>query len=235
MYTLMAYAVVKYYRASTNRQFLSDLFFTVKIALIASYFFVDFRISIIYAVACLAVWLLFSEPTYDGPTQMLEIESMEQFEEIVGVTFKDDANGDIVEELNKRYLTKNQNKKYQQTTNYKQTDMVFAEFYVDWAQTCQHTKEIWADFSNKFQTKQLKFISVDLQKIPRLSECYRINTSGVSRQLPTLILFENGEEALRFPPIDQKTRKIAKVLKYAKKELLNLFNLDKRYLATRDL
>jgi len=32
----------------------------------------------------------------------------------------------------------------------------------------------------------------------------------VSRQLPTLILFENGEEVLRFPPLDEKG-KVAKV------------------------
>jgi hypothetical protein len=41
----------------------------------------------------------------------------------------------------------------------------------------------------------------------------------MSRQLPTVILFEDGEEALRFPPIEEKTNKIPKVLKYGKKEL----------------
>lgn len=59
--------------------------------------------------------------------------------------------------------------------------MVFAEFYVDWAETCNYTKEIWADYSLKYSTNKLKFISVDLAKIPKLSECYRINTSGISR------------------------------------------------------
>lgn len=76
---------------------------------------------------------------------------------------------------------------------------------------------------------------INLAKLPYLSECYRINTSGISRQLPTLIMFEDGEEAGRFPPIDPVTRKIPKVLKYGKREILNYFDIEKRYLATRDL
>lgn len=49
------------------------------------------------------------------------------------------------------------------------------------------------------------------------------------------MLFEDGEELMRFPPIDAKTKRIAKVLKYDKKELIKYFDLDKRYLSTRDL
>lgn len=48
-------------------------------------------------------------------------------------------------------------------------------------------------------------------------------------------MFEDGEEAGRFPPIDPVTRKIPKVLKYGKREILNYFDIEKRYLATRDL
>ena len=63
---------------------------------------------------------------------------------------------------------------------------------------------------------------------------YKINQSGVSGQLPTLILFEDGLETLRFPPIDPKTGKYARVLQYKEKELIKYFDLDKRYIATRD-
>jgi hypothetical protein len=48
-------------------------------------------------------------------------------------------------------------------------------------------------------------------------------------------MLEDGEEVLRFPPIDEKTNKIPKVLKYGRKELMTYFDLEKRYLATRDL
>ena len=34
-------------------------------------------------------------------------------------------------------------------------------------------------------------------------------------------MFENGEEYLRFPPVDEKTGKIGKVLKYSKVNILS--------------
>jgi hypothetical protein len=52
--------------------------------------------------------------------------------------------------------------------------------------------------------------------VPDLAKRYSINTSGVSRQLPTLILFEDGVEKERFPPYDEKTKRYMKVLKYDK-------------------
>lgn len=44
-----------------------------------------------------------------------------------------------------------------------------------------------------------------------------------------MILFENGEEVLRFPPIDDKG-KVGKVLRYDKKELEKYFELEQRFL-----
>ena len=37
---------------------------------------------------------------------------------------------------------------------------------------------------------------------------YNINTGGSYKQLPTMIMFEDGVEVLRFPPKDPKTGKI---------------------------
>ncbi|CAD8050640.1 unnamed protein product [Paramecium sonneborni] len=235
-YTIMAFTVIKYLRSYSTLQFLSSLFFTIKVALITSYLFVDVKISLLYAGACLVIFVLCSEPKFNGRTKIQDIEDIKEFEELVGVKFRDNDDGDIIEELNERFKRKQQVKeKSKKIQNYKITEMFFAEFYVDWADTCNYTKEIWANFSCKYTTKGLKFISINLAKIPRLAECYRINTSAMSRQLPTVILFEDGEEAQRFPPIDEKTNKIPKVLKYGKKELQSYFDLEKRYLATRDL
>ncbi len=70
-----------------------------------------------------------------------------------------------------------------------------------------------------------------MQKVPSLAKRYRINTGVYSRQLPTLILFEDGEEVLRFPVIN-KEGKIGLVLKYSDRELAKFFELEKRYLET---
>lgn len=233
-YTIIAFVVVKYFRSYSRIQFLSDIFFSIKLALITSYMFVDPRISMAYGAACLLVWLLCSDPGYSGPSAMHEVESLEEFEDIVGVHFRDDDQGNIIEELHER-LKKKRNHQQRGPNQYKSCEMVFAEFYVDWADTCNFTKEIWAEYSLKYQTNRLKFLSINLNKIPRLAECYQISTSSISRQLPTLIIFEDGEEVQRFPPVDKVTRKIPRVLKYGKRELQNYFDLEKRYLATRDL
>lgn len=70
--------------------------------------------------------------------------------------------------------------------------MWFVEFYVDWAITCHHAREIWAEYSLRYATRQLRFASVNLEKLKDLSARYNINTSGLSRQLPTVIMFEDG-------------------------------------------
>jgi hypothetical protein len=50
-----------------------------------------------------------------------------------------------------------------------------------------------------------------------------------------LILFEDGEEALRFPTLEEKTGKSGYALQYNEKELIKYFDLDKRFMATRDI
>jgi len=139
-YTIIAFTVVKYFRSYSTIQFLTSIFYTVKMALVATYVFVDFRISMLYGAACLFIWLICSEPKFNGKTQMIEVETMQQFEEIVGVHFRDDDNGDIIEELNERFkkINPKNGKKSKQLVNYKQSEMVFAEFYADWADTCNH-------------------------------------------------------------------------------------------------
>lgn len=47
-------------------------------------------------------------------------------------------------------------------------------------------------------------------------------------------MFEDGEEAIRFPPID-KDGKVPKVVKYDYKILLRYFDLESRYIETRDI
>lgn len=70
----------------------------------------------------------------------------------------------------------------------------------------------------------MKFITVNVCKFPELAQSYNINNSGFSKQLPTVMIIEDGEEKLRFPPVD-KDNKVAKVAKYDYKILLRYFDL----------
>ncbi|CAD8212287.1 unnamed protein product [Paramecium octaurelia] len=108
-YTIMALAVIKYLRSYSTIQFLSSLFLTIKIALITSYLFVDAKISLLYGGACLAIFVLCSEPKFN---------EIQEFEELVRVKFKDNENGDIIEELNERF-TKKQKGKEKKRRKYK--------------------------------------------------------------------------------------------------------------------
>lgn len=74
---------------------------------------------------------------------------------------------------------------------------------------------------------------MNLSRVEGISSKYSINTSGLSRQLPTVILFEDGVEVARFPPIDPKTKKVGKVLKYESKTLAKYFDLEQRFLETK--
>ena len=52
--------------------------------------------------------------------------------------------------------------------------------------------------------------------LPKIAEKFNINTSSISRQLPTLIMFEDGKEVIRFPPLDEDTKRYMKVISYSK-------------------
>jgi hypothetical protein len=48
-------------------------------------------------------------------------------------------------------------------------------------------------------------------------------------------LFEDGVEVQRFPAIDEKSGKAGYALNYNEKDLVKYFDLDKRWMATRDI
>jgi len=56
----------------------------------------------------------------------------------------------------------------------------------------------------RYSLEHLKFGKIDLTRNPKAAEKYKINTHALSKQLPTLILFKNGEEEMRRPLIGSK-------------------------------
>ena len=59
---------------------------------------------------------------------------------------------------------------------------------------------------NRYSLDNLKFGKVDVGRYPELAKKYYIDDSSFSRQLPTVIVFKNGEEHIRRPSIDSKGR-----------------------------
>ena len=107
--------------------------------------------------------------------------------------------------------------------------MFFVEFYADWLYPCHISKELWYEYSNRYTTPSLKFLQVNVSKVPELAKLFSINTSGFTRQLPTVLMVENGYITARFPPIKENS-KVDKVVKLDYKILLKYFDLESRYL-----
>lgn len=59
-------------------------------------------------------------------------------------------------------------------------------------------------FCFRYGTKYLKFGKIDVSRFPDAALKYNINDTSLSRQLPTVIMFKNGEEVLRRPTYDSK-------------------------------
>lgn len=72
-------------------------------------------------------------------------------------------------------------------------------------------------FSERYSLDNLKFGKVDVGRFPDLAKKYYIDDSSFSRQLPTVIIFKNGEEHMRRPAIDSK----GKLQKFIFSEVFN--------------
>ena len=106
-------------------------------------------------------------------------------------------------------------------------------FYADWHETCITTMPLWADLSLKYSTNHFKFGRVEVDRLPSIAEKCFIDTSGISRQLPSLIVYKKGVEYKRFPVINEQGV-VGRVLKYSVREIVTYMEIDRLYLSTRD-
>lgn len=90
------------------------------------------------------------------------------------------------------------------------------ELYTAWSPPCIDFSNVFSELSNKYGLDNLKFGKVDLARSPDTATKYKINTSSLSKQLPTLILFQNGKEVMRRPSVNEKGKLIPFVLSYVR-------------------
>lgn len=57
---------------------------------------------------------------------------------------------------------------------------------------------------SSYGTSNLKFGKVELSRNPNVAAKYKINTSPLSKQMPTLILFKDGLETMRRPLVNDQ-------------------------------
>jgi len=99
-------------------------------------------------------------------------------------------------------------------------------FYAAWSPACIDFTNIFAKLSNDYGLPNLKFGKVDVGRFAEVAAEYHINASSLSRQLPTLIMFQDGKELGRVPAIVN-----GKVQKFFFKEedIIAAFDLNNLY------
>ncbi|KAM9327130.1 thioredoxin-related transmembrane protein 2 [Gastrophryne carolinensis] len=107
------------------------------------------------------------------------------------------------------------------------------EFFANWSSECQSFAPIYAELSLKYNCAGLKFGKVDIGRYPDVSTRYGVSTSPLSKQLPTLILFQGGKEVLRRPQVDKKGRAVS--WSFTQENVIREFNLNELYQKAKKL
>jgi len=76
------------------------------------------------------------------------------------------------------------------------------EFYTVWNPSCVNFAPVFGELSAKYYLENLKFGKVDLARFPEIGAEFRISTSALSKQLPTMILFREGKPEMFRPNWD---------------------------------
>ncbi|PNJ68123.1 TMX2 isoform 2 [Pongo abelii] len=101
------------------------------------------------------------------------------------------------------------------------------EFFANWSNDCQSFAPIYADLSLKYNCTGLNFGKVDVGRYTDVSMRYKVSTSPLTKQLPTLILFQGGKEVMRRPQIDKKGRAVSWT--FSEENVIREFNLNELY------
>ena len=88
--------------------------------------------------------------------------------------------------------------------------------------------QVYSKLSAEYSLDNLRFGKVDVTRNKALSERFRVDHSSWSRQLPTLVCFQNGKEHMRRPMIDSKNRPVGKFV-FTKENIVNDFQLNDLY------
>ncbi|GAB9472119.1 Thioredoxin-related transmembrane protein 2 [Globisporangium polare] len=166
--------VVNYRKKATLDGVVAMLFLYGKMAVLAAYYYMDRTVCGWYFVYIAILFVAVHQPKFEGPEDITVLNPA-SFERLVKRGSGDKA------------------------TKEKVAWLVY--FYVDWSDYCRQHDPMVAELSLKFGSETLQFAKVDAYKHSELAAEHNIAISSTSWQLPTLILFQNGEEAMRLPYI----------------------------------
>ncbi|XP_042250943.1 thioredoxin-related transmembrane protein 2-B isoform X1 [Thunnus albacares] len=107
------------------------------------------------------------------------------------------------------------------------------EFFANWSPECQSFASVYADLSLKYNCAGLKFGKVDIGRYGEVSKKYKVSASPLSKQLPSLVLFQGGKEVMRRPQVDKKGRAVS--WSFTEENIIREFNLNELYQRSKKL
>jgi len=106
------------------------------------------------------------------------------------------------------------------------------EFFAVWSPECARMSADFAKLSLRYGNDYFKFYKLDATRYEKVAEKYKIDCSVKSKNLPTLILFENGKEKMRRPTLNING-KVNPYL-FTEENMIRDFNLNEIYASTKD-
>ncbi|KAM9373053.1 thioredoxin-related transmembrane protein 2 isoform 1-T1 [Phaethornis superciliosus] len=220
---LSAIVMMKNRRSITVEQHIGNIFMFSKVANAILFFRLDIRMGLLYLTLCIVFLMTCKPPLYMGPEYIKYFSDKTIDEEL---------------ERDKRVTW-------------------IVEFFANWSNECQSFAPIFADLSLKYNCAGLHFGKVDVGRYTDVStrsgraqphsrspgppsscrgvttglsvSCcrYKVSTSPLTKQLPTLILFQGGTETMRRPQIDKKGRAVSWT--FSEENVIREFNLNELY------
>lgn len=105
-------------------------------------------------------------------------------------------------------------------------------FFATWLPSSVEFAKVFSRLSHIYALDNFVFGKVDVTRHPAAAEQYRISCYPLTRQLPTVIMFEQGREAQRRPGLDTKARLIP--FMFTEENLVQAFDLNNLHKKMKD-
>eukprot|EP01095_Lingulamoeba_sp_RSL-Kostka_P014014 TRINITY_DN5977_c0_g1_i1.p1 TRINITY_DN5977_c0_g1~~TRINITY_DN5977_c0_g1_i1.p1 ORF type:complete len:275 (+),score=30.21 TRINITY_DN5977_c0_g1_i1:105-929(+) len=202
LFSLGLFLFIRFLNCISMDEFLSTFFTFFKAFVIIFSLLGNWKLAIYYIIYCAIIFITCEQPVFEGKTNVVIYNSTLFNQKIL--------------------MNKTKSKKVKENTFV--TYIVF--FYCHWHPHCNHISPIFSKLSNKYSCERLQFVKINVAKYYDIASKCNIDTSGSSKQLPTIILYEHGEEVGRVPKLNSSS---FKKLKFNEANIDAWFELKKRH------
>ncbi|NXU44372.1 TMX2 protein, partial [Drymodes brunneopygia] len=215
---LSAIVMMKNRRSITVEQHIGNIFMFSKVANAILFFRLDIRMGLLYLTLCIVFLMTCKPPLYMGPEYIKYFSDKTidvSISPVLGVLGGSAHHPPKPVPLWQEELERDKRVTW------------IVEFFANWSSECQSFAPIFADLSLKYNCSGLQFGKVDVGRYTDVSTRYKVSTSPLTKQLPTLILFQGGTEIMRRPQIDKKGRAVSWT--FSEENVIREFNLNELY------